>query len=85
MIENSDLERDGFQIHEACDGIQALAIVPDIHPDIILMDVDMPNMDGLDCTRRLKADPAFSHIPVIILDDRVELTRFTLREGVVTA
>ncbi len=61
------LERDGFEVHEACDGLEALAEVPKIHPDVILMDVMMPNLDGFECTRRLSADPATREIPIIMV------------------
>ncbi len=64
------LERDGFGVHEACDGIDALAKVADIHPHVILMDVEMPNMDGLECTRKLKAEPALCNIPVVIVSGK---------------
>ena len=66
------LERDGFQVHEACDGVDALAKAADVFPDVILMDVEMPNMSGLDCTRKLKADQALSDIPVIIVSGKTD-------------
>ena len=66
------LERERFEVHEACDGRDALAKVSDIDPDVILMDVLMPNMDGFACTRKLKADPALSGIPVIMLSGQTD-------------
>ena len=66
------LEREGFEVHEACDGRDALAKVSGIHPDVILMDALMPNLDGFECTRQLAADPACSDIPVIIVSGQTD-------------
>ena len=60
------LERKGCQIEEAVDGIDALEKVRREQPDVIVMDVMMPNMDGSECTRRLKADPATRDISIIM-------------------
>lgn len=61
------LERDGYRVSEASDGYLALESAQEDHPSVIVMDVMMPNMDGLECTRRLKADPELCHVPVIIV------------------
>jgi len=61
------LERDGFEVHEACDGYVALTEVPNVNPDVIVMDAMMPNLDGIECTRRLSADPATCEIPIIMV------------------
>lgn len=66
------LERDGFQVQEACDGIDALAKMAEVHPQVILIDVEMPNMNGFDCTRKIKSDPTFRHIPVIIVSGKAD-------------
>lgn len=67
MLCKACLERDGFRVTEAVDGVSAFEVAKNDTPTVILMDVMMPNMDGLECTRRLKADPALRHIPVIIV------------------
>jgi pilus assembly protein CpaE len=71
------LQRHGYQIIAANGGVQALAKATTDRPDIILLDVMMPDMDGYEVTRRLRADTAVAHIPIImftaktLLDDKV--------------
>jgi CheY-like chemotaxis protein len=55
----------GFQVLKARDGFEALAIVDRELPDVILMDIGLPGMDGIETTRRLKADPATNGVPVV--------------------
>ena len=57
----------GFHVIEAEDGGQALLAVGQERPDLILMDLSIPVVDGWECTRRLKADPATRAIPIIAL------------------
>jgi two-component system cell cycle response regulator DivK len=61
------LERAGFVVDTAADGQQALERARAQRPDLVLMDMRMPVMDGLEATRRLKADPALCTIPVVAL------------------
>ncbi len=67
------LSVEGYDIVEATDGVQALARARSEQPDLILMDLALPNMDGWEATRRLKADPETRAIPV------VALTAFAMR------
>ncbi|MHC4698297.1 MAG: response regulator [Planctomycetota bacterium] len=66
------LQRAGYQVRYAVDGHDALASVKEDPPDVIIMDVMMPNMDGLECTRHLKADPDTRDIPVIMVSALTE-------------
>ncbi len=61
------LSHDGYRVLEAEDGQKALDQVAADPPDIILMDLSIPVIDGWECTRRLKSDPRTSHIPIIAL------------------
>jgi two-component system cell cycle response regulator DivK len=54
-----------YQIAEAENGEEALAAVAKARPDLILMDIQLPIMDGYEATRRIKADPALKSIPII--------------------
>jgi two-component system cell cycle response regulator DivK len=61
------LARRGFQVHGAADGRQGVDLANAIRPDLILMDLGLPIMDGWAATRQLKADAATRHIPIIVL------------------
>ena len=54
-----------FEVTEAENGEEALAAVARQRPDLILMDIQLPVMDGYEATRRIKADPALREIPII--------------------
>lgn len=64
------LAKEGYRIIEAEDGNAGLAAVTRDPPDVIIMDVLMPELDGLECTRRIKADPETRDIPLIIASAR---------------
>jgi two-component system cell cycle response regulator DivK len=55
----------GYDLVEAQDGAEGVAMAKSQVPDLILMDIQLPVLDGYEATRRIKADPALSHIPVI--------------------
>ena len=61
------LEYSGFEVVEASNGMEAIQRAVDDAPDIILMDLSLPVMDGWEATRRLKADEATRHIPIVAL------------------
>jgi two-component system chemotaxis response regulator CheY len=62
--------REGFNVTIADDGRQGLQCVAEIRPDVILLDIMMPNMDGFEVLTRLRADPALSGIPTFVLSNR---------------
>jgi two-component system, cell cycle response regulator DivK len=61
------LQFSGFDVVEAANGVEALQQAVDAAPDIILMDLSLPVMDGWEATRRLKADSRTASIPVVAL------------------
>lgn len=61
------LERRGFQVVVAVDGAQAIALAQSDAPDLILMDMNLPVLDGWEATRKLKALPETRPIPIIAL------------------
>jgi DNA-binding response OmpR family regulator len=61
------LERAGYETAAATDGAQGLALVRRLRPDVVLLDVMMPELNGYDVCRAIKADPALAAIPVIML------------------
>jgi two-component system cell cycle response regulator DivK len=61
------LERRGYQIVVAMDGAKGVDLAKSENPDLILMDMSLPVMDGWEATRRIKADSAVQHIPIIAL------------------
>jgi CheY-like chemotaxis protein len=61
------LSRRGFEVRGTTSAADGLAVAAEWKPDLILMDIKMPVMDGYEATTRLKADPATAAIPVIAL------------------
>lgn len=58
---------EGYVVHTAPDAETALRLLPELRPELILMDVQLPGMGGLELTRRLKADPVYSQTIVLAL------------------
>lgn len=67
------LEKQGFVIHIAKDGQEALDKVQEAKPDLILLDVMMPKMDGYEVTRRLRANPQTAGIPIILFTAKAQV------------
>jgi CheY-like chemotaxis protein len=64
----------GFRVALAEDGEQALSLIAQDLPQVLVTDVEMPHLDGLDLTRRLRADPRTAGLPVVMItsaDDRL--------------
>ncbi|WP_018608532.1 Hpt domain-containing protein [Uliginosibacterium gangwonense] len=65
------LEREGFQVVTAKDGVDALEQLVDIKPDVMLLDIEMPRMDGFDLARNIRADQRLHDIPIIMITSRM--------------
>jgi DNA-binding response OmpR family regulator len=61
------LEREGYLVHEARDGVQALDQVDRVAPDIIVLDLNLPGLDGYGVLAKLRSRPTTQDIPVIVL------------------
>ncbi|MGR6871125.1 response regulator [Pseudomonas sp. HK3] len=68
------LEKLGHTVHSAEDGAQGVEKAIELQPDLILMDVVMPNMNGFQATRKISKDAATKHIPVVIVTSKDQET-----------
>ena len=64
------LTREGFEVVTAKDGVDGLQQLQDIEPDIILLDIEMPRMDGFEFARNVRADAKTKGIPIIMITSR---------------
>ncbi len=64
------LTREGFEVATAKDGLDALQVIGERVPDAILLDIEMPRMDGFEFAKTAKADPKFADIPIIMITSR---------------
>lgn len=77
------LERNGFDVATAENGAEGIALARELRPDLVLMDVVMPGLNGFQATRQLSRDPETSGIPVIIVTTKDQDTDrvWGLRQG----
>jgi two-component system cell cycle response regulator DivK len=61
------LKHAGYEVIEVDNGAEALPAAAEHRPDVILMDIQLPILDGYEATRRIKADPMLKHIPIIVV------------------
>jgi phosphate regulon transcriptional regulator PhoB len=66
------LEKAGFQCLEAMDGATALRLIREQHPDLLLLDLMLPGMDGLEICRRLRQDATTARLPILMLTAKAE-------------
>jgi len=64
------LAREGYQVLLARDGVDALRQLQDTVPDVMLVDIEMPRMDGFDLTRNVRSDPRLSQVPIVMITSR---------------
>ena len=86
-IVQGQLEKEGFEVEIAYNGIEGLEKVRANPPDAIVLDVMMPEMDGYEVCRKLKADEKYEDIPIILLTavaSHVTSTRYSHRDGMST-
>jgi CheY-like chemotaxis protein len=67
IIYSTVLRHIGYEVVEAQDGVRAVALARSVRPDLILMDLSIPEMDGWEATRILRQDPLTRDIPIIAL------------------
>jgi two-component system cell cycle response regulator DivK len=72
QVDNQRIVRDlmasaGYQVIEAIRGDQGVALAEECNPDLILMDIQLPGLDGYEATRRIKANPKLRQIPIIVV------------------
>ncbi len=72
LLLRATLGRGGFRVLEAADGAEAVETARRERPDLVLLDVGMPRLDGLAACRMLKADPATANIPILMLTARAQ-------------
>jgi two-component system cell cycle response regulator DivK len=83
LVEDNEMNRDmlarrlrarGFEVDLAFDGAMGIERVSETLPDLVLMDMSLPKVDGWEATRRIKADPATRSIPVVALTAHAMVT-----------
>ena len=76
------LARTGFELEVACNGHEAVQRAHELRPDLVLMDVMLPGITGIEACRRLYADPGLANVRVVMLSSRTEdEVRQTAREA----
>ena len=71
MLVGQVLEGVGYTVIEATDGLSGIKMAQEAHPDLILMDINIPGMDGYEAATRIKSLPELSNIPIIALTAKV--------------
>ena len=66
------LSRKGYAVSGASSGREGLGLIENLKPDLVLLDLMMPDMDGWDVYQRIKADPETHHIPVIVITAKTQ-------------
>jgi len=82
-LEKNILETAGFDVHVAIDGVEGWSALSEDEFDVVVTDIEMPRMDGLELTRRIKNNPRTQRLPVILLTslDKPEQREAGLKAG----
>jgi len=67
-----NLQREGFDVASSMDGVQGLELIQNLTPDLVLLDLMLPGLNGLEICRKLKADPSSHGIPIIMVSAKGE-------------
>ena len=79
-----NLEQTGrYEVREENDSVRVIAVAQEFQPDLILLDVVMPNLDGGDVVARLKTDPRLKHVPVVFLTATVRKSEVDTHGGII--
>jgi len=76
------LKSQNLVVHAAYDALEGLSLIENVHPDLVLADVMMPQVNGLELIRRLRADPVLRYVPTIVVS---ALVRHEEREAALRA
>lgn len=63
----ASLEGAGFEFHSACDGVEGVEVFADVDPDVVITDINMPNMDGFGVIDALRTGPNRTNVPILVL------------------
>ncbi len=75
LVEFEDLLREhGYRVRAAVDGKACLEMAEDFRPDLILLDIAMPKLNGIEVLRQLKTNPAFKRLPIIVVSGKAAPT-----------
>jgi two-component system, OmpR family, response regulator MtrA len=72
MLVSGVLSKKGFEIACASNGVDALELVRSRHPDLVVLDISMPSLDGLEVLRFVRSDPETAELPVVLLSARAQ-------------
>ena len=71
MLVRRVLEAEGYRVVEAEDGLEGIKLLRSLTPDLVLMDINLPEIDGYEVTKRLKQAPSMTRVPVIAMTANV--------------
>ena len=77
-----NLKREGFDVSHALDGIKGLALIEKVEPDLVILDLMLPGLDGLEICRRIKSVEKLKHIPVIMVTAKGEESDIVIGLGI---